>query len=454
MKRWLWVLALLAVVVGAIAQQAIRGQAPGQRPPQNPGDLGPDAQGSTLRFPGMDAPGMPAPAPGPAMPAALQNLYNPALVANPYAGVVRTGGHHYALPPSNQVDLNRDITITPEVGPWTILVMSYTTPRQPAAPGLDAAKMARDFVTEWNSNAAYARFKLKAHVFNFGAAEKQKEYERVQKLKQEQIDELNKLKLDGKAMPIRIQTLRIDEHTAVLLGGFRDAKAAMDVAQEIRKLKPDPDLAKRVELDCIYSGALGAERPGAGNPSAAFAVSQFVNPFAKAMPVRNPAVPATEQAGMSAAEELGYLRKVNSKEPLSLLNTKKPFTLAVKQFNAQFKATTDAKDAENFFNHVIGLSGKKNGDWKDFAYQNAHTLADGLRKAGLEAYVLHCQSCSYVTIGSYDTPQDPKLVQMQRYLSEVYFKQENFRVLDLYERPIPMAVPGVSMGAMPGIAAR
>lgn len=457
MKRSLWILALLAVTVGSVAQQASRGQVPGQKPLANPGEVGSGAQGSTLRYPGMDAP---APAAGPVIPPSLQGAWNQTIKPSPYAGLIPTGAPQGALPPANQVDINRDITITPQVGPWTILVMSYTTPRakpgQPA-PNIDAARMAREFVTEWSGNPAYAKFKLKAHVFNLGADERQKEYERVQKLRQEQVEALNQLKLDGRVMPVRaIPTIHFDEQTAVLLGGFPDADAANKVVMEIRKLPP-PDL-KRVKVDCIYSGAFepgkGPSPSGSGNPSQVFGVSQYVNPFTKATPVHNPTAPK-EQPGMTSAAELEYLRKVNSKEPFSLLNTRRPFTLAVKQFTSPFKATTDAKDAENFLTHLVGLSGKKTAEKKDYAFQNAHNLADGLRKSNLklEAYVLHCQCCSYVTVGSYNGPQDPELVQMQRRLVE-YFRQEGFQFLDMYPHPTPMAVPGVPMGAMPGIAAR
>jgi hypothetical protein len=423
MKRWLWILALLTVLAGAWAQQAIRGQS---------GDLGPGAQGAKLRLPGMDPPSQ-LPTPGsPAIPPSSQGAWNPALVPGMTGQV---GAPHIALPPSNSVNINKDITITGDVGPWTILVMSYTTPRD--NPSLDAAQMAREFVTEWSTNPTYAKFKLKAYVFNYGAEEKQKEYERVQKLRKEQLDALNQMGLKGTTMPIRVQTMRIDEHTAVLLGGFRDADAAMNVAKEIRKL-PHPDIT-RVKVDRLLGATYvpdAKNRPGSVQDK----VDLYVNPFTKAMPVRNPAAPK-EQAGGMTPEEMKYLREINNKEPLSLLNTKRPVTLAVKQFNTQFKATTDAKDAESFLSQIVGMSGKKTGESKDHAYLNAHNLADGLRKAKLDAYVLHCQCCSYVTVGSYNSVQDPELVQMQRFL-ETYFQAEVFRCLDMFERPMPMKVPG------------
>lgn len=406
MRRWVWV---VAIGLGAVA-------APGMAQ-----DIGPGAGGATLRLPGMDAPAVPTPVPG--LPPGLQNAWNPA-----------AGAPRVAVPPSNRVDINKDITITPEVGPWTILVMSYTTPRD--NPGLDAAQMAREFVTEWNTNPNYAKFKLKAHVFNFGAEEKQQEYERVQKVRQKQIEELTKLGVDGRTMPIRIPTIHIDEHTAVLLGGFKDADAAAEVVQKIRKLPtPDPN---RVKLDRLLGAIYEPDQPMRGGSVLAHG-DQYSNPFAKAMPVRNPTA-ARGNFGMSPAEELKYLRGINSKETLSLLAAKKPFTLCVKQYNSQYKATTDEKDAERFVNQLLSTS-KRSGEWKDYAYQNAHNLADGLRKAQLEAYVLHCQCCSYVTVGNYATPQDPELVQMQRFL-ETYFKNPNLQVLDMFERPVPMKVPG------------
>ncbi len=430
MKRWLWILALLAVMAGAWALQESRGQVPGQ----TAGDLGPGAQGAKLLIRGMDAPSPPPTAPTPAIPPSSQGAWN----ALPPGMAGQVGAPRVALPPSNSVDINKDITITSAVGPWTILVMSYTTPRE--NPALDAAKMAREFVTEWNTNRAYAKFKLKAYVFNYGADEKQKEYERVQKLKQEQVEALNKLGLDGKAMPIRIHTVRIDEHTAVLLGGFSDAKSAMEVCQELRKIELKPDFVKRVKVDCRFAGAFEPEKKGQALTAQAQVV-EYINPFTKAMPVRNPAAPTQQAGGAASAEEMKLLRGINSKEPFSLLNTKRPFTLAVKQFNTQFKATTDIKDAESFLKQMISASSKKNGDWQDFANQNAHNLADALRRVKLDAYVLHCKCCSYVTIGSYNTPQEPELVQMQRFL-DTYFQAEAFRCLDMFEHPMPMKVPG------------
>jgi hypothetical protein len=314
--------------------------------------------------------------------------------------------------------------------------------------------MARAFATEWNSNPAYAKFKLKAYVFNFGAEEKQKEYERVQKLKKKQIEALNEAHLPGAIMPIRIQTVRIDEQTAVLLGGFRDADAAMSVAKKIRELPP-PDV-KRVKVDCRYAGAFTPEKSSKGladlGPAAQEQVVQYINPFTKASPVRNPTA-AKEQTGMTPAAELEFLRKVNREEPLSLLNTRRPFTLAVKQFNSQYKTMTDAKEAKTFINQFNDLFGRKKGEWVDGAAHNAHNLAEALRKSKLEAYVLHCQCCSYVTVGSYSGPQDPELVQMQRFL-ETYFQAEGFRVLDMFGHPAPMLVPGMQAGVTPSIAAR
>lgn len=427
MQRRLLILALLAVTAGALAHQASRGQVPGQYP----GELGPGAGGSTLRLPGMEAP---TPPPGPAIPG-LQGAWNAALVPGT-AGLVHTGGPQVAVPPSNRVDINRDITITSGVGPWTILVMSYTTPRD--NPGLDAAKMAREFVTEWNTNPTYAKFKLKAYVFNYGAEEKQKEYERVQNLKQKQIEELNKLGLNGKTMPIRVATVHIDEQTAVLLGGFPDAEAATNVAKQIRKL-PNPD-PRRIKLDRILTAAYVPDakaRPG----SVEYQADQYVNPFTKAMPVRNPAAPKDQAGGMTPQAELEFLRKINTGEPLCLLNTKKPFTLAVKQFNSQYQMVADTREADKAVSKIANIFGRRPGDDKDYAAHNAHNLADGLRKSKLEAYVLHCQCCSYVTVGSYSDPQAPELVQMQRFL-DTYFKAEAFRSLDMFEHPMPMKVPG------------
>jgi hypothetical protein len=81
--------------------------------------------------------------------------------------------------------------------------------------------------------------------------------------------------------------------------------------------------------------------------------------------------------------------------------------------------------------------GKKK-EREDYAATNANTLADNLRKhMKLDAYVLHTRYASIVTIGGYDSVEDPNLRSMKNVL------QTRLRIptVELFPEPYPMKVP-------------
>jgi hypothetical protein len=419
MKRSLWIVAVLVVpfIGGVVAHNTGLGQLPQPKP--GPGESGPGEGGATLRLPGLD--------PTPTVPArtALPD-YIPkgnSSFGSAYPTAQQPGGSKIALPPSNAVDLNRDIEIKPEAGPWAVFVMAYNGPKSP--------EMARKMVTELR-----AAYKYPAYVFNYGREEKRKEYERVQKLRQDQIEALQKanLKVDG---PIRIRTIRIDEQTGVLIGGFRTREEAAVFVEKLRRVAPpDPE---KVDLDTKF---WVDTKPNAQGKVQGQAIC--VNPFLKALAVRNPTA-GKEHAADSLEADLKLLRKLNVDEPLSLFQCKKPFTLAIKEFKTQHRSFTDAREAKGV---VTQFGFSLRGEWSDHAANNAHNLAEALRKGGLpETYVLHSKYSSYVTVGGYDacssendSKQGPQMAAMQNFL-ENRFRSEAYRQLDLFQRPIPMQVP-------------
>jgi hypothetical protein len=418
MKRWLWMLAVLTVAV--VVHDTGRGQVPGTKPPV---DVGPGAGGATLKLPGLEPAPVPYPNPGsdkPAIPDPLKGLWNPS--ASPYPAI-KSGGTKVALPPSNQVDINKDIEITEKAGQWMIFAMAYTGPKAP--------EMARKFVIVMRGH-----YKWNAYVFNYGAKEKQAEYERVEKLRREQVEALQRAGLKAD-VPIRVPTIRIDEQTGVLVGGYKTREEATKALEKFRKLDPEALVKNQVDLDTKFV----IELDGKARREAV-----YVNPFLKAFPARNPTVPQ-EQFGSHPEEEMKLLRKLNSDESFCLLQCKKPFTLAIKQFNMQHKTMDSAsgEKAKTFLEKFDKGFFNKIQPWEDMTAHNAHNLAEAMRKAGVpETYVLHCKYCSYVTVGGYKNVDDPQLVAMQNYL-ETRFKMDAYSRLELFPRPIPMPVPGVAM---------
>jgi hypothetical protein len=377
----------------------------------------------------MESP--PIPSKGAPLPYYLKDIEKKATSPVPAS----TEQQRIAQLPSNNVDMNKDIEVTPQAGQWLIMVMSYAGPKAP--------EMARNFVAVLRRD-----YKLNAYVFNYGAEEKRKEYERVQKLRQEQIDALAKAGLKAD-VPIRISTMKIDEHTGVLVGGYKSFEEAAKALKTIKALNPE-GLRGKVDLDVTLITS-PVEAGSAKKPARVEVVEKsitFVNPFQRAFPCRNPSLPK-EQLPSTSEEEMKLLRHYNREEPYSLLNCKQPYTLTVKQFVVQFKTLDAAKEsdqkAKKFLQDFsLGLirTGK---EWEDRTAHSAHNLAKQLRNHNLEAYVLHCRHCSYVTVGGFhDLKKDARLLSMQNEL-ERFFKMPPFNDPDLalYPRPVPMPVPGV-----------
>jgi hypothetical protein len=63
-----------------------------------------------------------------------------------------------------------------------------------------------------------------------------------------------------------------------------------------------------------------------------------------------------------------------------------------------------------------------------------------LRSGKVEAYVLHTKYGSVVTVGGYDTPDDPRLRQMQERFARLS-QDPNYARLEFLATPVPMPVP-------------
>jgi RNA polymerase sigma factor (sigma-70 family) len=115
--------------------------------------------------------------------------------------------------------------------------------------------------------------------------------------------------------------------------------------------------------------------------------------------------------------DIKMLRQLNADEPLTLLNCKKPITLAIKVFRGV-----------------------------DQAPEKAHNLAELLRKVKIEAYALHTKFNSVVTVGGFDSLEDPTLIATRKYLEEhlpTVERQapERDRPILFFTKPMPMKVP-------------
>lgn len=385
-------------------------------------EVGPGEKGATFRYPGLESTRPQEPIPGSrVIPANADNPFGP----SPFSPTVARS--RIAQLPANDVSINRDIEITERQAPWVIYVMAYS--------GEDAPKLAREFVAELRNN-----MKLAAYVYNSGAKEKEAEFKRVQKARQDQFEALQKAGLNGQFVAPPIRTIRIDEQTAVLVdGGFRTRDEALEGLKKLRTLKLPDGFAQRVKLDIKIAIEEVADKSSKGG-IAKNHEAVLVHPFARAFPARNPSVEHQVKAEIDSVDAK-LLQMLNREETLTVLKTKKPFTLAIKQYNTQAIVARTQKEADGFLERFRKGLTLKNGEWSDQAAQSAHDLADAFRKSGLaETYVLHAKYCSYVTVGAYDSLQDNRLTVMQNFL-ESQLQKDAYRPLELMPRPQPMVVP-------------
>jgi hypothetical protein len=281
------------------------------------------------------------------------------------------------------------LTVTPQAGPWMILAASYGGP--------PSRGQAEELATEIRT-----RYSLPAYIFNRTAEERRAEQDRVARLKEEA---RKKLEADGlpATTPVYIKTVRrIEDQYAVLVGGYKDDVAARKALEDIRKLKPKSDGLNKIAYVPDAHGKMHEEA---------------INPFQSAFVCHNPTVPVEKP---KQDIDMGQrLKEYNVGETYSLLKCPKPFTMVVRVYKGESMVQSQTGSRS-----VMDKMGMKFGSVLNANGNEAHKMAEFLRNKqpglGFEAYALHTEYNSYVTIGGFDSPDDPRLLQtMQYFLKEM-----------------------------------
>lgn len=312
-----------------------------------------------------------------------------------------------------EADPSKEYMVSPADGPWMIIVTGYT--------GASAAKYAHDLALELRSH-----YDLRAFTFNRTAEERRKlDEERKQqeerRRQQEQYLQQMGLKVD---MPARVRTYRVEEQYAVLVGGYKDMETARKALERIKKLDP-PQTVPLDEMNIAGPDASDKDKKKVS------VEKEKLNPFRTAFVCRNPSVPV--EKAQDQPDPL--LKELNAGESYSLLKTSKPWTLMVKEYH---RAVVVQASAPNTF--LDKLLGRQHGELDAMASQ-AHEIARVLRQINIEAYVLHTRWGSVVAVGSYDSPNDPKLLQNQRVLANLKFAAKEGPSTDLFSNPVPWPIP-------------
>jgi hypothetical protein len=311
--------------------------------------------------------------------------------------------------------------VTPEAGPWLVCVTSYTGP------------LAKE-LTEGLIQEIKAKHGLPAYSYCRSAEERRKEQDRINRIKQQQLDWLAQAGLPADTKLRGPKTYRIEDQYAVLVGGYKDDDAAAKAAQQVRKWPAPPEKF----MHQAVQGAAGAD--GQVAPDSERLIP--INPFKTAFPVRNPSLPAEKHAKDDGPDP--RLKEYNAGEAYSLLKNRKPWTLAVKSY----QGATTIKQEFGTQPAAPKVMGSSAGRVLQAGGMQAHELAEMLRKLKFEAYVLHTEYSSVVTIGGFDAPDDPRLLQLQRaVISEIANPNSSLGQLhtkaqvQFFAQPMPMPVP-------------
>ncbi len=316
------------------------------------------------------------------------------------------------------VPANHPWALTAETGPYFICVKSYSRPAKPDPndPGMTALQM-----SELLANEVRNTYKVGAFLFEYISEEKRAEAEsRAKALQQAQAfsaalatrreaSKLNGMEFLGGDQKIYYKTFRYRDQIAVLIGPWQTEKDAA-TALAIVKTWPAPKDNRLMDGGAIV-------QPGPNGQ--AIIERSYINPYQQAMVVANPAIERAPAPAPSTALD-PFVVKLNEGRPYSLLTATRGWTLAVKSFSAPVQISS--KDDDFSMNRLKGTS--KSSDVLAAGAEQAEKLAEALRamkddrgrSLGLEAYVLHTRTSSVVTVGQFDGPNDPALLEKRRLL--------------------------------------
>ncbi len=316
--------------------------------------------------------------------------------------------------------------VTAEAGPWLICVQTFR--------GSHAQQMAEEM-----AEILRREYRVPSYLQDWGRKQREEQQQQTQKLRDQYHQIFAQMRGQGLELAdnyrMRLPEMRIDDEFAVLIGKpnrlLKDMESARDYLNKVRKFKRMPDR---------YAQRVFTTGRGEGETRDDNRVG-FVNPFATAMVVHNPTV-AFEKEVDNPDNADRLLKTMNADEDLSLLRSRKRWTLVVKVYQGQMALLAPQQGPS--IRKLFSTSSNKGETYLNACALQAHTTAEFLRKAlHFEAFVLHHKTCSLVTVGEYDSIDDPRLKANQKTLAGLQFKDQATQQVKemLMASPLPMKIP-------------
>jgi len=273
-----------------------------------------------------------------------------------------------------EADPNKSYTLSRQCGPWMIMVATLNTPEEDEAPaaadGESPQQSAHNLVLELR------RLGMPAYVYEFDPGEQ------------------HVLSTDRFGREERRTNKRRMKSVSVLAGNYRNINE--DVAQK------SLTWVKQVRPKCFVEGI--HFQPTPGRPA----------PLSGAFLTVNPLLSASDLEQKQSLDPL--LVKINNGERYSLFENRGEYTLVIARFYGKHMMVNPRDEesmANKFFKNVT----------LDDAAESARELVAVLhgnydKETGMnnvDAYIWHDQHESYVTVGSFTSPNDPAIA---RYLEK------------------------------------
>lgn len=308
--------------------------------------------------------------------------------------------------------VNHPWQLKPEHGAYFITVKSYARPVRPPEREYNARQLAEALGAE-------IRDTHRTNVFLFEHISEERRAEAVaiaaaraqQKELNDRLDEyrhrsqLQGMEFIGGDKFIRYKTVNYTEQIAVLVGPFKDEDAARKALDTVKKWPPP-------KQDFLMDGGV-IHRQGGGGSSIE---KTRINPYAQAWVVPNPSVARARTPGQGDRLD-EFIVKLNEGKPYSLLKATKGWTLGVKSFTAPVTVISGGDESTGAMRRPTSRS----SDALNAGAGQAEQLAEALRNPNMkphpfEAFVLHTRNASIVTVGQFDGPDDPSLIETRRVL--------------------------------------
>jgi hypothetical protein len=341
--------------------------------------------------------------------------------------------------------------LTPETGPWFILVKSYSRPAQPTPEdqGPSALELAEALAREIRD-----KHRVQAWLFEYIPEERKQQMEAIAaareraRLYSQQVEKIRReASLQGMELleperKIRLPMIRYKEQIGVFIGPFQSQEDASKALAVVKKW-PAPQTQVR-GTSLMDWGSL--VRPGPNGQ--AMLEHGYLNPYTTAIVAPNPTI---RRSAPVAAGLDPFIVQLNEGRPYNLLRATKGWTLAIKSFSAPVQLIVPGSD--NVVRQTNSSSSA--GDVLRAAAEQAESLAKTLRELkypdgrplGLEAFVLHTRTASIVTVGQFDSPNDPELQRVQRILSSLKVTEDTqglrpaAQAPSLFDNMIPIPIP-------------